>query len=369
MVRALVKIEYRGLVVEKRSPTRTLYRVRPKGDAKTRILLSCGPGDDDFNRQYRLARAGIKPDPLKKLSDHAQPESIGWLLSLYFEHFEKEVKAGTKSAKTLKKKRNLLSRLIADPDKKMFIPQEKLLAMKDDMAATPAQADAFIEAVAVFYDWAKKRKHINSNPARGIDKSYSKGNGATPWKVSDVLQFFSVHLAGTKAHVALSVLVFTGCRIEDVTILGRKHECLIDGVEAIRWVPNKKGSTEVCIPLLPPLWAATRAPKIVGETYVLGRGGKPYASGDSMSAMFKGWCVEAGLGHLSAHGVRKGLAEILAELGCSQFQLMAVLGHAEAKTSEVYTRRVERWKLAKNAMDSIDLSTLGFCSGQYQRKT
>lgn len=358
-----MKIEYRGLVVEKRSPTRTLYRVRPKGDAKTRITLTCAPSHPDFHRQYLLARNGIKPDPVEKASDHALPKSIGWLVSLYFEHFEREVKAGTKSAKTLKKRRNLLDRLIKEPDKKMLIPQEKLIAMKDEMADTPCQADAFIEAVAVMYDWAIERKHVTSNPARGIKKTYAKGAGAKPWKAADVKTFFASHPPGSKAHVAMSVLIWTGCRIEDLTFLGRKHECVIDGVEAIRWTPRKKGSTEVTIPLLEPLKVATRAPKVVGDTYVLARNGKPFSSGDSMSAMFKRWCTDAGLGHLSAHGVRKGLAEILAELGCSQFQIMAVLGHSEAKTSEVYTKRVERWRLAKDALESIDLSTLGFGRG------
>ncbi len=101
------------------------------------------------------------------------------------------------------------------------------------------------------------------------------------------------------------VLVCTLCRVEDLTFLGRKYETVIDGVEMLRWTPTKKGSSEVTMPLLAPLRAAIRAQKVVGETYVLGRGGKPFASGDSMSAMFKRWCVAAGLPHLSAHGVRK----------------------------------------------------------------
>lgn len=77
---------------------------------------------------------------------------------------------------------------------------------------------------------------------------------------------------------------------------------------------------------------------------------KPFASGDSMSAMFIRWCKDEGLGHLSAHGMRKEVAELLAENGCSQYEIMAILGHSEAKTSEVYTRRVERWKLALGAL-------------------
>ena len=152
------------------------------------------------------------------------------------------------------------------------------------------------------------------------------------------------------------MLLWAGCPIEDLTLLGRSHETLLDGVEALRWKPGKEGSSEVSTPLLPPLKAATRAPVVLRATYVLGRTGKPFASGNSMSAMFKRWCRDAGLGHLSAHGVRKGLAEVLAEPGCSQYEIMAIHGHSETRISEVYTRWVERWKLALGAMDRVTAS-------------
>ena len=351
-----MKIDYPGLLIEPLPSGSVRYRVRPDGAKAKRIRIHCGPGHDDFQRQYLAARRGEQPDPLKLASDYAKPRSIAWLVNLYFEHLENRVKAGTASHKTLKKKRNLLARLLKTPDKLMLIPQEKLLEMQDEMASTPAQADAFIEAVAVLYDWAIKRKHVRSNPARGLDKIYEKGDGATPWKAADVKSFFRKHPVGSKAHVAMSTLLWTGCRIEDLTILGRGHETVIDGIDAIRWQPLKKGSSEVTIPFLAPLKTATRAPKVQGATYLLGRGGNPYSSGDSMSAMFKRWCHEAELRHLSAHGVRKGLAELLAELGCSQYEIMAILGHSEAKTSEVYTRRVERWKLAKSAIERVNVS-------------
>lgn len=356
MVRPDVKHDYKGLVKEPLPSGAVRWRVRPEGEPRKRIRIHCGPGDEDFQRQYLAARAGVEVEPMKPASDYAKPMSIGWLVNLYFEYLGKRVEAGTTSAKTLKKKRNLLNRLIKNPDMKMLIPREKLVEMQDAMGATPAQADAFIEAVGVMYDWAIKRKHVGVNPARGIDRVYVKGDGAQPWKAADVKRFLAFHKAGTKAHVAMSVLLWTGCRVEDLTMLGRDFECILDGIEALRWTPIKKGSSEVTIPLLPPLKEATRAPTVQGRTYVLGRGGKPFASGDSMSAMFKRWCVDAGLSHLSAHGVRKGLAELLAELGCSQYEIMAILGHSEAKTSEVYTRRVERWKLAVGAMERVKVS-------------
>lgn len=351
-----MKVDYPGLIRQQLPSGTVIYRVRPKGEHARRIQIFAAPGDDDFGRQYSLARRGVKPDPLKKPSEQAMPETIGWLVHSYYEYLEERVKAGTTSAKTLKKKRNLLNRLLENPDKKMLIPREKLIEFQDKMGATPAQADAFIEAVAVLYDWAIERKRVKENPARGIRSVYNKGDGATPWKAADVKKFFAGHAPGTKPHVAMSVLLWTGCRIEDLTVLGRRHECVIDGVDALRWVPLKKGSSEVCVPLLEPLRAATRVPVVQGETYVLGRGGKPYASGDAMSAMFKRWCKDAGMPHLSAHGVRKGLAEVLAEMGCSQYEIMAILGHSEAKTSEVYTRRVERWNLAKVAMERVNLA-------------
>lgn len=351
-----MKVEYPGLVEEPMPSGNTRHRVRPEGDKSKRIRIHCGPGHEDFQRQYLAARRGEKPEPLKLASDYAKPKSIGWLVNTYFEYLEARVKAKTTSHKTLKKKRNLLNRLLVNPDKVMLIPQEKLLEMQDGMGSTPAQADAFIEAVAVMYDWAIERKYLQNNPARGIKSIYVKGDGATPWKAADVKKFLEKHKLGSKAHVAISILLWTGCRIEDTTIIGRSHECIIDGIAAVRFQPSKKGSSEVCVPLLPPLLEATRAPKVQGGTYLLGRGGKPYASGDSASAMFKQWCKDCGLGHLSAHGVRKGLGELLAELGCSQYEIMAIHGHSEAKTSETYTRRVERWKLALNAMDRLKVS-------------
>jgi len=360
-----VKVDYPGLLLEPLPSGAMRYRVRPAGDRARRIRIHCGPGHDDFQRQYLAARRGETPEPLKAASDYALPKSIGWLVNAYFEFLARRVDAGTTSAKTVKKKRNLLNRLLADPDRKMLIPHEKLIEMHDTMGATPAQADAFIEAVAVMYDWAIERKHMRENPARGIKAVYQKGEGATPWNAGDVKAFFARHATGSKAHVAMSVLLWTGCRIEDLTMLGRAHECVIEGIEAVRWQPLKKGSTEVAVPLLPPLKAATRAPKVQGATYVLGRGGKAYASGDSMSAMFKRWCQEAGLYNLSAHGVRKGLAELLAELGCSQYDIMAILGHSEAKTSEVYTRRVERWRLAAKAIKRVSVSHDWFSRGTH----
>ncbi|MCH2274181.1 MAG: hypothetical protein MK397_05615, partial [Thalassospira sp.] len=66
------------------------------------------------------------------------------------------------------------------------------------------------------------------------------------------------------------------------------------------------------------------------------------------------WCLDADLPDLSSHGIRKGAGKLLAEEGCTQYEIMAVHGHAEAKTSETYTSGAERWKLARQAMKRLE---------------
>ena len=69
---------------------------------------------------------------------------------------------------------------------------------------------------------------------------------------------------------------------------------------------------------------------------------------------FRKWCDAAGLEGLSSHGVRKAAGHLLAQNGCSQHPIMAIHGHTEAKTSEVYTKGFERWTLAADAMRTLE---------------
>lgn len=81
----------------------------------------------------------------------------------------------------------------------MEISCEKLIGMQEARGATPAQADAVIEAVSVTYNWAIERKHLKHNTAKGIKSVYIKGDGATPWKALDVNIFFAAHKARQQA--------------------------------------------------------------------------------------------------------------------------------------------------------------------------
>ena len=64
--------------------------------------------------------------------------------------------------------------------------------------------------------------------------------------------------------------------------------------------------------------------------------------------------IDPGLQGRSAPGVRKAAGNLLAQEGCSQYQIMTIHGHTQAQTSEVYTKGVDRWKLAKTARTTLE---------------
>ena len=62
------------------------------------------------------------------------------------------------------------------------------------------------------------------------------------------------------------------------------------------------------------------------------------------------WCDEAGLSDCSAHGLRKARLSRLAELGCSDAEIMSISGHATRKEIDRYTRAARQRRLAENVL-------------------
>ena len=175
-----------------------------------------------------------------------------------------------------------------------------------------------------------------------------------PWTIDDLRRYRDHHPPGTPAYLCLTLFMFTACRISDAVVLGRANEFKRNGVRTLKWQPSKKGSAPVEIPMLPPLYKATRTSVVQGRTYLLTAHGRPFRSPDALGQKFRKWCREAGLEGRSSHGIRKAAGNLLAEEGCTQYQIMSVHGHTQAKTSEVYTKGVERWKLAAEAMRVLE---------------
>jgi integrase len=74
---------------------------------------------------------------------------------------------------------------------------------------------------------------------------------------------------------------------------------------------------------------------------------------------FHRWVDAAGLGgkvaghHLSLHGLRKALGRRLAEAGCTEREIMAVLGHSDPKQVRTYTGSASVELLAESALGKM----------------
>ena len=355
-----LQIKLAGLVVDKTPSGAIRYRVRQEGNKAKRTTLPVDPSHPDFLHHYYAARAGSSwvPDVPTPTVEH----SLDWLVGRYMNFLSSMVDAGQMSAATLKQRRSILTRLcdFTDPDGARYgdfdmdAPTAAFIAVRDAWASKPGAADNLIKTIRAVYTWSMERGEIAHNPASGIGAiNINPKGGATPWTAEDLRAFKAAHPKGTTAHLWLTIQAFTACRIGDALWIGRQQEKTINGQLWLEFQPRKKGSAFVSIPMLPPLVEATRASKVVGPSYILNDKGLPFTSVEALRVRVQRWCKAAGLDNRSSHGVRKAMAELMAEAGSSQHQIMAVMSHTQARTSEVYTKGVQRRGLAADGMQSL----------------
>ena len=346
-----MRLHLPGLMRETLPSGNVRWRVRPAGDKTRKITITVGPGDPDFNRQYDAARRGEKPEVIAAPT-HI-PRSVAWLVDGFDRAMQAKVAAGHLADTTRKQRMAFLARVAGKyGDKHMSMPRSAVIEHRDSLQATPGAADNAVKSIRAMYAWATERGLVRENPALEIPK-LNRGTGAVPWSVDDLRQFREHHPQGTMAHLALTLFMFTACRVSDVYRLGRAHERRREGQLWLDWQPIKKGSAPVSVPVLPPLERAIAAQKVVGATYLLNGWGRPFASAAAFGNWFRDRVKEAELENRSPHGIRKAAGELLALEGATQYEIMCLHGHTQAKTSEVYTAGVNRQKLAGLAMEKL----------------
>src|SRR6188474_1648609 len=82
------------------------------------------------------------------------------------------------------------------------------------------------------------------DPTRNVKAARVKSDGYHSWTDAEIDQFKKTHPVGTRAHLALSLLLYTGQRRSDVVRMGRQH--IRDGMLHIRQV---KTGAQLAIPV------------------------------------------------------------------------------------------------------------------------
>lgn len=342
---------------------------RRKGQRKVRIYAV--PGSEEFTKAYAAALAGaplIAGMPAPTID--APKASLLWLCRKYMAE-SAEYKRLDPITRRIRKSH--LERLCLEPVSAedptpvgtlpyADLPASKLRVLRDRIAHTPEAANSRIKAIRGVYAWAVPLDLATWNPAREVPKIITGSQGHHSWEVEEVQQFERRHPIGTKAYLALSIILFLGVRRSDAVAIGRPHirrpDQVAENLRAKwpgRWIKFKvyKGRnrtpTELLLPIIGPLESVLEVSPCGELTFLETSFKKPFTA-----AGFGGWfrerCDEAGLHHCSAHGLRKAGSTIAAENGASAHTLKAIFGWKTLAEAERYTRAADQKRLAADGM-------------------
>jgi integrase len=213
---------------------------------------------------------------------------------------------------------------------------------------TPEAANSLLKVLRVLLDYAVSIGMIPNNPAIGVEKYPANPDGIHAWSEDEAAQYIARHPLGTMAHLAMMLMVCTGQRKSDVMHMGWQH--INRGKIAVR---QQKTNTPLLIPIHFDLGNTLAALPRTNLTFLVTEQGKPFSSKESFGNWMRKRCDEAGLSQCSSHGLRKLAATRLANVGCSEREIMAITGHKSVSEVSRYTKERDQAALAETAMAKL----------------
>jgi integrase len=187
----------------------------------------------------------------------------------------------------------------------------------------------------------------------GLRSPKMQSSGFYTWSEDDIAAFESKFPIGSRARLALALILFTAQRRSDIVRMGRQH--VRENVITIR---QQKTGTLVEIPLLSELVANIEASASANLTFLITEAGKPFTAA-GFGNWFRKICREAGLPKgCAAHGLRKTAARRLAEAGCTAHEIMSITGHKTLREVTRYTEAADRKHLARSAISKTTSRTV-----------
>jgi integrase len=221
-------------------------------------------------------------------------------------------------------------------------------------AGKPGASRNFMAALRVLVRYAIAVGLRSDDPTAGIKMAKLSPGGHYSWTEEDIAAFEARHPIGSKARLALALLLFSGQRRGDVIALGWQH--VRDGCLHLR---QHKTGRPLAIPIHPELKTVLDATPAGNMTFLMSERGGPYHP-SAFTHWLKDRCREAGLPRRAGpHGLRKACARRMAEAGCSVKVIAAVTGHASLSEVQRYTDAAEQRMLAEQGVAAITRTPSG----------
>jgi len=316
-----------------------------------RFALPGAPGSPEFMDAYREAWEATEhpSSPLKREigAGRTKPGSIGAAIAAYYGS------AGylALAPSTRRTYRNILERLRTEygdgPVAGLKAKHVRTIIERKAAGGTPHAANNLLKVLRVVLRYAVDLGWRDDDPTLGVRPLSAKSAGHHSWTEAEIAAFEERWPIGTRARLAMALLLYTGQRRSDVVRMGRQH--VRDGSVD---VTQQKTGVSLTIQLHPELQKVLEAAPKGQLTYLTTRDGKAFTAA-GFGNWFRDCCTEAGLPHCSAHGLRHAAGRRLAEAGCTPHQIAAVTGHRSLKEVERYTRAAEQRRLAQAAIGAL----------------
>jgi integrase len=330
-----------------RKGSRVYHYFRLPG-ARTGVPLPGLPGSAEFMRAYQEALAGTtKQTP----SDIGASRTIPGTLNAAIAAFYRSRRFTKNKTITQQTDRNILESLRNKHGDKRIARMETrhiedMLASK---AATPNAQRNLLRVLRVLLAFAVTEKLRPDNPALAITLDPIRTEGFHSWTEDELVIFEHRHPPGTKARLALALLLYTAQRRSDVVRLGPAMIVTRDGEPCLTFTQSKT-STPMVIPLAEPLAHAIAATPMIGiETFLVTELGRPFTAA-GFGNWFRQRCNQAGLPHCTAHGLRKAFLRRMAEAGCSEDYIASISGHRDTREIRTYVAAANKARMARVGM-------------------
>ena len=338
--------EFRGVTVIKDRHGKLRYRLRRTVKGRTVDCYLAGIiGSTEFRAAYHEATEGVRV-----AGRRAQPGTIGYLVTQFLASAAYRGLADS-TRRDMRGRLDWIRDAIGGAKYARLEPRHVAALM--ERKGGPSAANRLRKDLGQLYRFAGARLgYRGPNPAALADAHKTKKGGYRTWTNEEIATFRAAHAIGTKARLALEILVNTGASRVDAIGFTRAN---IAGAR-IRY-RRAKTDQAVDLPILPELGRElSYLPPT--QMVLLSRedGSKGYAN-ESFGNLFRRWCTEAGLSGLAAHGLRKAGARRLAEAGATEFEVMSFLGHGTAREASRYVAAANRATLADSGMAKLGAET------------
>jgi integrase/recombinase XerD len=327
---------------------RYYFRRRFAGSSKAvKIRLPGFPGSKEFMEAYQgaLSSAGGLSSSLER----TPKGSFGYVCKSYYA--SPQFKALSKSTQLWRRRvlDDICRKHGGDPIERMRPIHVRKL--RDEKADMPGASLTRLKALKALFRWAVEEELVTHDPTQDVKRIPYSTKGHHSWTLEEVETFERIHEVGSKARLALALMLYTACRRSDVVKLGPQH--IHEGRLGFRQSKNaNRDPVDIDIPVHKDL------ADIIGKTpsghmnFLTTEYGRPFSIA-GFGNRFREWCNRAGLSHCSAHGLRKAAAARLAEAGATPYEIMAVTGHKSLEEVERYTRAARKKGLADSAIAKI----------------